>query len=151
MIKLLKRKCTCCKPKIQPINRIIPGIKINKRKTFIEQLGHIVRSPLEKDGYLIIKDSGINYEHEKPFIIFDDNGKKRKYIADAVIGYNKNHIIEFKGHDFENTWKLDAVKKAYPNLIITVVTYDNDIVRNRIQRKTNASVICLSTLRLILN
>ena len=57
---------------------------------YSSHLGHTIRSRLEEEGFTILRNLGIPYEHEKPI-----GYKEGSYRPDALI--DGNVIIEFKG------------------------------------------------------
>jgi len=89
---------------------------------FVSELGHKVRSSLERDGLLILKRKGICYFYEKPYLVFV-NDRKRFYYADCTL--ENNVVIEFKGYPFKQSIeKMVSFKSQYPQYMFVIVSYE---------------------------
>ena len=105
---------------------------------FSSHLGHKIRSRLEEEGYTILKNLGISYEHEPPI-----GYKNGSYRPDAVI--NGKVIVEFKGFfpqasvrkmlDFKRGWAetyeilLVVYDRQYRKFVGWKGRFANDVIK----------------------
>lgn len=92
---------------------------------FVEELGHEVRSSLEKNTFILFKKYGIKYKYEtQGFLV--DNCVVKNYWPDALI--LENIYVECKGNfagisGSQSIQKCIQFRKQYPGLFLWIVTY----------------------------
>jgi hypothetical protein len=85
------------------------GLDVNS-VWYPDHLDHLVRSRWEADIADLLLDAGVDYEYESIEISYGEN---RTYTPDFV---TDTHIIEVKGHIYENKKVIKKAQAAMRNL-----------------------------------
>lgn len=88
---------------------------------YVSELGHSVRSNLERDVALFLKRKNICYEYEKPYHIIYNNGKRHTYFSDFTLT-DYSIVIEAKGFLREDSdEKLKYFINQYPQYKFIII------------------------------
>lgn len=89
---------------------------------FVQELGHVVRSTLERDSFLVLKKIGVEYKYEKRIDLYIDKVWRSYYVDAWVLG--TNIYIECKGwFDDYSIKKMMEFRKQNPEKKLYAITY----------------------------